>query len=50
MNFYINFKIDVFYFNQFLHNFSNLILLKFKKIETNFLYVYKKNSFKKLVI
>ncbi len=56
--FYIKFliylKIDMFYFNEFFHNlsnqkFKNLILIKFKGIEAN-LYVYKNNSFKKLVI
>jgi len=44
----------MFYFNQFLHNLSNqflknLILILLKKIEANYLYVYPKNSFKKLV-
>ncbi len=44
----------MFYFNEFFHNlsnqkFKNLILIKFKGIEAN-LYVYKNNSFKKLVI
>jgi hypothetical protein len=43
------------YFNQFLHNllnqfFKNLILIRFKGIEANYLYVHKKKSFKKLVI
>jgi hypothetical protein len=43
----IYFKIDVFYFNQFLPNlsnqfFNNLILIRFKGIEANYLYVYKK--------
>jgi hypothetical protein len=37
MNFYIYFyiylEIDVFYFNQLLHNISNLILIRFKGIE-----------------
>jgi hypothetical protein len=32
----------VFYFNKFLHNISNLILIIFYKIEINYLYVYKK--------
>jgi hypothetical protein len=46
--------IDVFYFNQFLHNlsnkvFKNIILIRFKEIEANYLYIYQKNSFKKLV-
>jgi hypothetical protein len=41
------FKFDVFYFNQFLHNFSNqffknLILMRFKRIEAYYLYVYIK--------
>jgi hypothetical protein len=45
----------MFYFNQIFHNlshqfFKNLILIKFLKIEDNDLYVYKKKSFKKLVI
>jgi len=41
----------MFYFNQFLHNLSNLILIIFKGNEVNYLYVYqKKKSFKKLVI
>jgi hypothetical protein len=44
----------VFYFNQFLHNlsnkvFKNIILIRFKEIEANYLYIYQKNSFKKLV-
>jgi hypothetical protein len=33
----------VFYFNQFLHNLSNLILIGFKGIEANYFYVYQKN-------
>jgi len=38
----------VFYFNQFLHyflnqKFKNLILIRFKEIETNYLYVYQTN-------
>jgi len=45
---FIYFKIDVFYFNQFLHNLSNgflknLILIRFNKIEANYLYVYQTN-------
>jgi hypothetical protein len=48
MKILIYFKIDVFYFNQFLHNlsnqnFNNLILIRFKGIETNYLYVYQTN-------
>ncbi len=44
----------MFYFNQFLHNLSNhslknLILIRFKKIETNYLYVYQKKFILKLV-
>jgi hypothetical protein len=44
----IYFKIDVFYFNQFLHNlsnqfFKNLIFKRFKRIEANYLYVYQAN-------
>jgi hypothetical protein len=36
----IYFKIDVFYSNQFLHNLSkNLIWIRFKRIEANYLYV-----------
>jgi len=40
----IYFNIDVFYFNQLLHNlsnqlFNNLILIRFKRIEVNYLYV-----------
>jgi len=38
----------LFFFNQFLHNFSNqffknLILIRFKGIEANYLYVYQTN-------
>jgi hypothetical protein len=38
----------MFYFNEVLHNFSNqffknLILIKFKGIEANYLYVYQTN-------
>jgi hypothetical protein len=33
----------VFYFNQFLHTFSNLILIRFKQIEVNYFYVYQTN-------
>jgi hypothetical protein len=45
---FIYFKIDMFYFNQFLHNisnqfFKNLILIIFKEIEANYLYVYQTN-------
>jgi hypothetical protein len=36
-------KVDVFCFNKFSHNFSNLILIIFKRIEANYLYVYQKN-------
>ncbi len=41
----------MFYFNQFLHNllnqnFKNLILIWFKGIEANYLYVYFKNHLK----
>jgi hypothetical protein len=46
----IKFKIDIFYFNKFLHNFSNLILIIFKRIEANYFYVYQNISLKKLVI
>jgi hypothetical protein len=34
---------DGFYFNQLLHNFSNLILIRFEGIEANYLYVYQTN-------
>jgi hypothetical protein len=42
-----------FYFNQFLHNlsnqfFKNLILIRFKGIETNYLYVYQTNFILKI--
>jgi hypothetical protein len=42
----------MFYFNQFLHNlsnqfFKNLILIRFKGIEANYLYVYQKKLIKK---
>jgi len=30
------------YFNQLLHNLANIILIKFKGIKANYLYVYKK--------
>jgi hypothetical protein len=47
MNFYIKnyiyFKIDMFYFNQFLHNLSDFILINFKGIEANYFYVYQTN-------
>jgi hypothetical protein len=33
----------MFYFNQFLHNLSNFILIRFKGIEANYLYVYQTN-------
>jgi len=46
--FYIYLKIDMFYLNQFLHNFSNLILIIFKRIETVYLYVYQTNKFLKI--
>jgi hypothetical protein len=43
MKILIYLKIDVLYFNQFLHNFSNqffknLILIRFKGIEANYLH------------
>ncbi len=43
----------MFYFNQFLHNFSNhflktLILIRFKGIEANYFYVYQTNLILKL--
>jgi len=45
----IYFKTDVLYFIQFLHNlsnnfFKNLILIRCKKIEANYLYVYPKKK------
>jgi hypothetical protein len=45
----------MFYFNQFYHNlsyqvFKNLILIGFIGIEANYLYVYLKKLFKKLII
>jgi hypothetical protein len=44
---FIYLKIDIFYFSEFWHNlsnqnFKNLILIRFKGIEANYLYVYKK--------
>jgi len=33
----------MFNLNQSLHNFSNLILIRFKGIEANYLYVYQTN-------
>jgi hypothetical protein len=41
-------KNDVLYFNQLLHNLSNhfknnFILIRFKEIEANYLYVYQTN-------
>ncbi len=30
----------MFYMNEFLHNLSSLILIRFKGIEANYLYVY----------
>jgi hypothetical protein len=43
----------MFYFNQFLHNlsnqfFKNLILIRFKGIEANHLYVYQTNFILKI--
>jgi hypothetical protein len=43
----------VFYFNQFLQNlsdqnFKNLILIRFKGIEANYLYVYQTNFIVKI--
>ncbi len=43
----------MFYFNQFLHKFSNLffknlILIRFKGIEANYLYVYQTNFILKI--
>jgi hypothetical protein len=42
------FKIEMLYFNQNLHNLSNqflkmFILIRFKEIEANYLYVYQTN-------
>jgi hypothetical protein len=47
-------EIYVFYFNQFVHNlsnffFKNLILIRFKGIEANYLYVYQTNFIKKII-
>jgi hypothetical protein len=52
MKILIYLKIDVFYFNQLLHKFSNLffknlILLRFKGIEANYLYSYETNFIQK---
>jgi hypothetical protein len=33
----------MFNLDQFLHNFSNIILIRFKGIEANYLYVYQTN-------
>jgi hypothetical protein len=50
------FKIEMLYFNQILHNLSNqilknIILIRFKEIEANYLYAYQTNFIlKKLVI
>ncbi len=38
----------MFYFNQFLHNFSNLILIRFRGIEANYFYVYQTNFILKI--
>jgi len=43
----------MFYFNQFLYNLSNqfcknLILIRFKEIEANYLYVYQENFILKI--
>jgi hypothetical protein len=38
----------MFYFNEVLHNLSNLILLRFKGIEANYLYVYQTNFILKI--
>jgi hypothetical protein len=48
ITFFLYFKIEVFYFNQFLHNlsnqfFKNLILIRFEGIEANYLYIYQTN-------
>jgi hypothetical protein len=50
----ISLKIDMSYFNQLLHNlsnqfFKNLMLLRFKRIEANYLYVYQTNFIKSLL-
>jgi hypothetical protein len=37
----------MFYLNQFLHNFSNFILIRFKGIQPNYLYVYQTNFVQK---
>jgi hypothetical protein len=46
-------KIGMSNFNQFLHNlsnqnFKNLMLIRFKRIEANYLYVYQTNFIKKI--
>jgi hypothetical protein len=43
----------MFYFNQFLHNlsnqfFKNLILIRFERIEANYLYAYQTNFILKI--
>jgi len=47
---YIYLKIDVFYFNQFLHNLSNLILIYLKELKLIICMFIKQMSLKKLVI
>ncbi len=46
-------KIEMLYFNQILHNLSNqffkiFILIRFKEIEANYLYVYQTNFILKI--
>ncbi len=53
LKFKFNKKMDMSYFNQFLHNlsnqfFKNLMLIRFKRIEANYLYVHQTNFIKKL--
>jgi hypothetical protein len=53
ITFFLYFKIEVFYFNQFLHNlsnqfFKNLILIRFEGIEANYLYIYQTNFILKI--
>ncbi len=36
------------YLKQFLHNFSNLILIRLKRIEANYFYVYQTYFLKKV--
>ncbi len=47
----IHLKINMFYFNQFLHNLSNqfkknIISIRFERIQANYLYAYQTNVLK----